>query len=66
MTELVYAGIGSRGTPAEVLADMTKMAGMAGAHGLASRERRRGGGGFRVRIGRPGRAADALPAVAGL
>ena len=26
MTELVYAGIGSRGTPAEVLADMTKMA----------------------------------------
>ena len=27
MTELVYAGIGSRGTPAGVLADMTKMAG---------------------------------------
>ncbi len=26
MTELVYAGIGSRGTPAGVLADMTKMA----------------------------------------
>ena len=26
MTELVYAGIGSRGTPARVLADMTKMA----------------------------------------
>ena len=53
MTTLIYAGIGSRATPGLVLADITKMAGLARAHGLASRERRRARGRHRVRRGAP-------------
>ena len=66
MTTLRYAGIGARATPAAVLADMTSDGGMAGPDRLASVERRRGRGRYRVRSGGAGRAADDLAAVAAL
>ena len=66
MTALRYAGIGARATPADVLADMTVMAGWLARTGWHLSSGRGGRGRCCVRGGGAGRPADGVAAVAGL
>ena len=66
MASLRYAGIGARATPANVLADMTVMAGWLARTGWHLSSGGAEGADSAFAAGSAGRAADGLAAVAGL